>query len=151
MYRRFQRPSIWQEMDQLQREMNRLFEANNKGRVFHSPGYPAINIWTNDDGQLITAEMPGVKPEDLEIDVTGDALSISGERKRDDVPDQVRYHRRERSFGAFSRTIQLPFMVDTDQVEASFQNGILQIKLPRAEADKPKKITVKKQAENQPA
>jgi len=130
-------------MDQLQREMNRLFDASTKERAFISPSYPAINIWTNEDGQLITAEMPGVNPDDLSIDVTGDALSISGERKQEEVGKEVRYHRRERSFGSFSRTIQLPFMVDTNQVEASFQNGILQIHLPRAEADKPKKIKVK--------
>jgi HSP20 family protein len=143
MYRRFERPNIWQEMDQLQREMNRLFDATSRGRVFNSPSYPAINIWTNDDGQLITAEMPGVNPEDLDIDVTGDALSISGERVQDEVAKEARYHRRERSFGSFSRTIQLPFMVDTDRVDASFKNGVLQISLPRADADKPKKITVK--------
>jgi HSP20 family protein len=143
MYRRYQRPSIWQEMDQLQREMNRLFDATSRGRVFNSPSYPAINIWTNDDGQFITAEMPGVNPENLDIDVTGDALSISGERKQEEVGKDARYHRRERSFGTFSRTIQLPFMVDPDKVEASFQNGVLQINLPRAEADKPKKIQVK--------
>ena len=142
MVRRYQRPSIWQEMDQLQREMNRLFDANTKGRVFNSPSYPAINIWTNEDGQFITAEMPGINPDDLNIDVTGDALSISGERKQEEVGEDARYHRRERSFGSFSRTIQLPFMVDTDKVEASFQNGILQIHLPRAEADKPKKIKI---------
>lgn len=143
MYRRFRKPSIWQEMDQLQREMNRLFDASTRERVFNSPSYPAINIWTNEDGQLITAEMPGVNPDDLNIDVTGDALSISGERKQEEVGKEVRYHRRERSFGSFSRTVQLPFMVDTDKVEASFQNGILQIYLPRAEADKPKKIEIK--------
>jgi HSP20 family protein len=130
-------------MDQLQREMNRLFDATSRGRVFNSPSYPAINIWTNDNGQLITAEMPGVNPEDLDIDVTGDALSISGERVQDEVAKEARYHRRERSFGSFSRTIQLPFMVDTDRVDASFKNGVLQISLPRADADKPKKITVK--------
>lgn len=142
MYRRYQRPSIWQEMDQLQREMNRLFDASTRERVFNSPSYPAINIWTNEDGQFITAEMPGIKPEDLEIDVTGDALSISGERKQEEVAKEARFHRRERSFGSFSRTVQLPFMVDTAKVEASFQNGILQISLPRAEADKPKKIQI---------
>ena len=143
MYRSFRRPSIWQEMDQLQREMNRLFNATSKGRVINSPNYPAINIWTNEDGQLISAEMPGVHPDDIDIDVTGDALSISGERKPDDVAKEARYHRRERNYGAFSRTIQLPFMVDTNKVEASFKNGILMISLPRAEADKPKKITIK--------
>ncbi|MBN1450566.1 MAG: Hsp20/alpha crystallin family protein [Anaerolineales bacterium] len=143
MYRRFQRPSIWQEMDQLQREMNRLFDATSKGRVFNSPSYPAINIWTNEDGQVISAEMPGVHPDDIDIDVTGDALSISGERKPDEVARDARYHRRERSCGSFSRTIQLPFIVDTSKVEASFKNGVLLISLPRAEADKPKKITIK--------
>ena len=143
MYRRFQRPSIWQEMDQLQREMNRLFDSTSKGRVFNSPSYPAINIWTNEDGQVISAEMPGVHPDDIDIDVTGDALSISGERKPDEVAKDAYYHRRERSYGLFSRTVQLPFMVDTNKVEASFKNGVLLINLPRAEADKPKKIAIK--------
>ena len=143
MYRRFQRPSVWQEMDQLQREMNRLFDATAKGRVFNSPSYPAINIWSNEDGQMISAEMSGVHPEDIEIDVTGDGLSISGVRKQDEVAKEAHYHRRERSYGSFSRTIQLPFMVDTNKVEASFKNGVLMISLPRAEADKPKKITIK--------
>ena len=143
MNRRFQRPSLLQEMDQLQREVNRLFDATNKGRVFNTPTYPAVNIWTNDDGQVISAEMPGIRPEDLDIDVTGDALSISGVRKPDEVSKEARYHRRERNYGSFSRTVQLPFMVDTNKVEASFKNGVLFINLPRAEADKPKRITVK--------
>jgi HSP20 family protein len=143
MYRRFQMPNIWQEMDQLQREMNRLYDTTSRGRVFTAPGYPAINIWTNEDGQLISAEMPGVHPNQIDIDVTGDALSISGERMPDEVVKDARYHRRERSYGSFSRTIQLPFMVDTSKVEANFKNGVLMIALPRAEADKPKKITVK--------
>jgi HSP20 family protein len=130
-------------MDQLQREMNRLFDATNRGQVFNAPSYPAINIWTNDDGQLISAEMAGVHPDDIDIDVTGDALSISGERKPDKVAEEAHYHRRERTYGSFSRTIQLPFMVDTSKVEANFKNGVLMISLPRAEADKPKKITIK--------
>jgi len=129
-------------MDQLQREMNRLFDATSKGRVVNSPSYPAINIWTNEDGQLISAEMPGVNPDNIDIDVTGNAISISGVRKQDEVAKEAHYHRRERSFGSFSRTIQLPFMVDTNKVEASFKNGVLLISLPRAEADKPKKITI---------
>ena len=143
MYRRFQRPSIWQEMDQLQREMNRLFDSTSRGQVFSAPSYPAINIWTNDEGQLISAEMPGVHPDDISIDVIADALSISGERKPDEVAKDANYHRRERGYGSFSRTIQLPFMVDPNKVEANFKNGVLMISLPRAEVDKPKKITVK--------
>ena len=143
MYRRFRSPSIWQEMDQLQDEMNRLFDATSRGHVFNSPAYPAINVWTNDEGQIITAEMPGVQPGDIDLDVTADALSISGVRKQDEVTADARYHRRERSHGSFSRTVQLPFMVDTSKVDASFGNGVLVISLPRAEADKPRKITIK--------
>ena len=143
MYRRFQMPSIWQEMDQLQREMNRIFDASSKRRVFNSPSYPAINMWGNEEGQLISAEMPGVHPDDLNIDVTGDALCISGTRKPDDTARDTTYHRRERNYGSFNRTIQLPFMVDTNKVEASFKNGILLIFLPRAEADKPRKVEIK--------
>jgi HSP20 family protein len=139
---RYPRPNLWQEMDELRREMNRLFDTSDSIRLFNTPSYPAINIWTNEDGQLISAEMPGVRPEDIEIDVTGDALSLSGERKLDEVPVGTRYHRQERSFGTFGRTIQLPFMVDTAGVEASFKDGILLIHLPRAEADKPKKIAI---------
>jgi len=130
-------------MDQLQREMNRLFDTTSRGRVFSAPSYPAINIWTNDDGQFLTAEMPGIHPDDIDIDVTGDALSISGVRKPDDLVKDAHYHRRERNYGSFSRTVQLPFIVDTNKVEANFKNGVLMISLPRAEADKPKKITIK--------
>jgi HSP20 family protein len=143
MYKRFSQPSIWQEMDQVQREMNRLFDATSRRQAFNSPSYPALNVWTNENGQIISAEMPGIRPEDINIDVTGDALSISGERKPDEITKEARYHRRERGFGSFSRTIQLPFMVDTNKVEARFQNGILLLNLPRAEADKPKKIVIK--------
>jgi len=143
MYRRFRKPSIWQEMDQLQREMNRLFDSSSRGRVVSAPSYPAINIWTNDDGMLISAEMPAVHPDDINIDVNADALSISGDRKPEDVAKEASFHRRERSHGSFSRSIQLPFMVDSNKVEANFRNGVLMISLPRAEADKPKKITIK--------
>ena len=143
MYRQFQRPNHLQERAQLKQEVNRLFEARNRGRVFNTHTYPAVNIWTTQDGQIISAEMPGVHPEDIDIDVTGDALSISGIRLPDEVSKEARYHRRERNYGSFSRTIQLPFMVDTNKVEASFKNGVLLISLPRAEADRPRKITVK--------
>ena len=142
MFRRIQNPSVVQEMDQLQREVNRLFDATNKGRVFNTPTYPSINIWANQNGQVISAEMPGIRPEDIDIDVTGDALSISGVRKPNEVSKEARYHRRERNYGSFSRTVQLPFMVDTHKVEASLKNGVLLINLPRAEADRPRKISV---------
>ncbi len=142
MYRRFLRPDLWQEMDQLQQEMNRLFNAASSGHVFAPPSYPALNIWINDNGQIISAELPGLTPEDINIDVTGDALSISGERRYEQIPREAVHHRRERTFGSFSRTVQLPFMVDTNKVEAQFKDGILLVSLPRAEADKPRKVAI---------
>jgi HSP20 family protein len=145
MYPRFQQTNIWEEMEKLQRRMNRLLEGGGSGPRFSAPTYPAVNVWVNEEGQLITAEMPGLKPEDISIDVTADALSISGEREAPEAGKDADYHRQERSYGSFSRTIQLPFVVDPEGVQASFQNGVLLIKLPRAEADKPKRIAVQAQ------
>jgi len=145
MYRSFRPLSIWGEMDRMQREMNRLFNNYSPSMPRNDPSYPAINIWANEDSQIITAEMPGIEASDIDIDVTADSLTISGERNPDTTSNGKSYHRRERDFGMFSRTIQLPFMVDTNKVKAIFTDGILHITLPRAEADKPKKITIKSQ------
>jgi HSP20 family protein len=146
MYRRFRFPSIWREMDQLQREMSRLMDPAYGLGAISPRGFPAINIWTSEDEQVITAEMPGFYPDDIDINISADRLNLSGERRPDSVADGVTYHRRERSYGKFSRSIQLPFMVDTSKVTANFKNGLLEIKLVRAEADKPKKIAVKNAA-----
>ena len=91
MYRRFRMPSIWREMDQLQREMNRLFETSIGQRPFGSLNFPAINIWTSEEGQVITAEMPGVDPKDVEINVTADTLTLTGERNPEPVDGDSRY------------------------------------------------------------
>jgi HSP20 family protein len=143
MYRSFRTPSIWREMDRLQRDMNRLFNSYSPYRLRTAPSYPAINIWDKEDGQVVSAEMPGVRIEDIDISVEGDTLTISGVREVNTLPEGARYHRRERGSGDFRRTIQLPNAVDSERVKASFNNGILTVNLPRAEADKPKKITIK--------
>lgn len=135
--------SPWQEMRRLQRDMNRLFSDSFSlagGRV--GPSYPAMNVWTNQDGATITAELPGVDPEDIDISIVGDMLTLTGSRQPDELKDGQQFHRRERSFGKFSRTFQLPFRVEADQVEATFKNGVLHIFMPRVEEDKPKKIAV---------
>lgn len=143
IYRRYTMPSIWEEMNRMQREMERLMQAfmPETGRI--STVFPAINAWTNDEAEIVTVEVPGVDPKDLDISVVNDVLTISGERKPEDPKEEIRYHRRERVCGKFSRSIQLAFPVNTDKVTASYENGILKIVLPRAEADKPRKITVK--------
>ena len=143
MVNKFRVPSRWREMDQLQREMSRLFEGSSIKHTQGSHKYPAINLWANEEGQIIKAEMPGIKADDININVTSDTLTISGSRTHDEAVENTRYHRQERGYGPFTRTLQLPFVIDTNSVEANFKNGVLDIKLQRAESDKPKKIAVK--------
>lgn len=141
--RRFRQPSIWREMDRLQREMNRLFESSLGESARRAPRFPAMNVWASDEEQVVTAEVPGMNPKDINVNVSGDMMTIEGVRQAEEYLEDVRYHRRERGTGDFKRTIQLPFPVDADKVEAKFKNGVITIRLPRAEADKPKRITIK--------
>jgi HSP20 family protein len=130
-------------MDRLQKDMNRLFGESPMRRLRTAPSFPAINVWAAEESAMITAEMPGVSKDDLEINVTGDTLTLSGSRNPDELPEDAHYHRRERSYGDFNRSIQLPYTVDVNKVKATFKNGILKVELPRVEAEKPKKIAVK--------
>lgn len=142
MYYRRIRHNPWEELERTQREMDRMFNAA-FGRRFQSAGsFPAINVWASDEKQVVTAELPGISLDDLEISVVGGTLTISGECKCDELPEGARYHRQERGYGAFTRSISLLYAVDADKVEATLENGLLRIVLPRAEADKPRKITV---------
>jgi HSP20 family protein len=130
-------------MNRLQRDMNHLFNQYYQTRMRSTPSYPAINIWSGDSGQFVSAEMPGVHVEEIDISVEGDTLTISGERRKDEIPENGQYHRRERNYGKFSRTIQLPHAVNSEKVEAQFKNGVLNITLPLLEAEKPRKISIK--------
>jgi HSP20 family protein len=122
----------------LQKEMNRIFNAYD-GRV---SGFPPVNIWSGNDQVIVTAEIPGMNPEDIDISVVQGQLTISGERKNDAPEGDVSCHRRERVQGSFSRSFRLPFDVNGDKVTAQYQNGILTVTLPRLEETKPRKITV---------
>jgi HSP20 family protein len=136
--------SPWREMERLQREMSRLFAtAATNPLDACAPTYPAMNVWTSEDEAIITAELPGANPEDIDISVTGDTLTVSGNRQPDELPEGATYHRRERGCGKFTRAFQLPFPVESGEVDAVFESGVLRVSLPRLEADKPRKITVK--------
>ena len=139
--RRFEIPSMWEEMNRLQREMNQLFDTVDR-RPWPA-AFPAMNLWLNDEGAVVTAELPGVDVKDLNINVSGETLTLSGERKIENLPKDAVYHRQERSMGQFTRTIDLPFSVDSARVQATLEKGVLRILLPRAEKDKPHKILVK--------
>ena len=106
------RRSIWNEMDRLQREMNRLMDGFNESTRSE---FPPINVWANEEHAMITAELAGVSSDALDISVVGDTLTLSGERSQKDGDEQRTYSRRERWQGKFSRTIQLPFRIDAEE------------------------------------
>lgn len=142
-------PGLWRfgvmadplrEMQRVQREMNRIFSGLGQPLTQE---VPPVNVWVGESGTVVTAELPGVDPGGVDISVVGDALTISGFREAETLKGEESYHRQERNHGRFSRSLQLPFHVEAGKVEAKYDRGILRITLPRAEADKPRKISVK--------
>jgi len=131
------------DMTRFQDEFQRMFARN----VFGTPRFvsagPAMNVWADEQAVYAEVELPGVDVDKLDISVTeGNKLSIQGERPVLDLANAV-WHRQERGSGNFTRTLTLPTMVDADKVDAKYENGVLKLTLPRAEAAKPRKIAVK--------
>ncbi|MBN2451963.1 MAG: Hsp20/alpha crystallin family protein [Lentisphaeria bacterium] len=129
-------------MDRLQRELNRLFEPL-AGVVRAGGNFPAVNIWTGEDEALLTAELPGIDPAKIEVSVKNDTVTVRGSRELEELRSGESYVRQERGAGTFVRSFALPFPVDSEKVTAQYRVGILQLRLPRSESDKPRKITVK--------
>jgi HSP20 family protein len=103
---------------------------------------PAMNLWTNADGGVLSVELPGIDPKDVAITVEGDAVSIEGERKPEAVGEQEVFHRSERRQGPFSRLARLPFEIEAERVTASYEHGVLRVTLPRKESSKPRRIAI---------
>jgi HSP20 family protein len=123
--------------------MDRLYDdALAPHRLPQAGVFPLVNLTENKDKYFIRAELPGVKADELDLQVTGNKLAISGERKITAEDESAKYHRREREAGTFSRMIGLPGEVDSDKVEAKLENGILTVVVPKAEIAKPKQISV---------
>jgi HSP20 family protein len=104
--------------------------------------YPPINVFEDQDGTVIIAELPGLDPAKIEIAGQGRTLTLRGERKREEGPNPSGYHRRERPVGEFSRSIQLSSELDMSKAAAKYESGVLMLKVPKAEAAKPRQITV---------
>ncbi|MBN1635683.1 MAG: Hsp20/alpha crystallin family protein [Deltaproteobacteria bacterium] len=130
----------WPGTARFERNMDTMLSSM---RNIRPAAYPALNVFSNEDDLVITSEIPGVDPEDVEISIEGDSLTIKGLRKADDLQPGEKWHRRERGNGNFTRTLRLPYNVESSRVVADYKNGVLMITLPRAEADKPRKIQVK--------
>lgn len=141
----FDRTNPLRELDLLRRGMDRL--AKGLGERFlddFSVGvFPALNVTEDATNYFVRAELPGIKAGELDISVTENNMSLSGERKPFNDQETLKYHRRERESGKFSRVISLPTLVDTSKVEASSKDGVLTVVLPKSEAAKPKQIKVK--------
>lgn len=105
--------------------------------------FPALNVWNNENDATVTAELPGIDAEDLDITVVGDTMTLRGARKPLEMKENESMHRRERVQGAFTRNLTLPFRIDNRNVTARMQRGVLTITLPKAEEDKAKKIPIK--------
>jgi HSP20 family protein len=128
------------ELRRMQSEMNRVFGGF---AAATARDYPSVNIWLGENSVVVTAELPGVSREDVNLNLQDDVLSLAGRREHKIQQENVSWQRRERAYGAFSRAIQLPFRVDPEKVQARFNNGILEIELKRLEADRPKKIEIR--------
>ena len=136
----------FREMTALNRAMDRMFEDTfqfpRKWENQNNWGL-ALDVVEKEDSYVVKASVPGVAPEDVEITLTDNVLTIKGEIKEDKEDKQENYHLRERHYGSFVRSITLPATVDADKVEATNEHGVLTLTLPKSEAIKPKKITVR--------
>lgn len=123
-------------------EFDRLFE-----RPFNRPvsnnWSVAVDVAETEDGYLVEASVPGISVDDLEITLEDGVLTIQGEVKLEEEKEDVNYHVRERRYGKFSRSIRFPTLVNGDSVEASYENGVLSLNVPKAEEVKPKRIEIK--------
>lgn len=135
--------SSFEELERMRQQMERLYEdARAPFQPSHAGVFPLINLTEDVNNYYIRAELPGVKADELDIQVTSNNLAISGERKLEYEEEGARYHRRERDAGRFSRSLGLPGEVDSDKVEAKLENGILTVVVSKAEVARPKQITV---------
>ncbi len=126
------------EMPRTQADLSRLFGL----RFYPRPEFPMMNLWTGPNGAVLAAQVPGVSPEELEITIRGDAVTLRGSRPPEVSEESTVVQRQERMHGAFERTVVLPFRMDADRASAKFDRGVITLNLPRPESDKPRRIQV---------
>ncbi len=131
-------------LTQLQSEMNRLMEHFFEDMPSQRPygaAYPAMNVWEDGNSAWIECELPGLTLDDIEVFVSGNDVTVKGNRRIAE-PEKAAWHRRERSQGEFVRSLTLPWDLDAEKVAATFRDGVLTIELPKAESARPKKVKV---------
>ena len=135
----------WNPFDELRRSMDALFEryGGPAGRSANAGVFPPVNLYETPDGFVLTAELPGLRAEDIQVSVEGKRITLRGERKIEyPVDAETSIHRLERSSGVFRRTFELPVAVDTDKIEAAHRDGVLLVRVPKAAEHQPRQIAV---------
>ena len=128
---------------ELRRAMDQIMQRTGTGTNGQQQFDIAMDIYETPDSYEVEASMPGIKPEDVDITLNNNVLTIRGETKAEEEKEDKHFHLRERSVGSFIRSITLPSSVNADAIEAHYDNGVLKIRLPKAEEAKPKRIELK--------
>jgi len=135
------------ELSSLRREMDRLWEnffgEKPLTRMWEREWAPSLDISETRDNFVVKAEVPGIDAKDIDISLTGDVLTIKGEKKQEREEKEEDYHLVERSYGSYSRSVRLPAEVESNKIKASYKNGILNITLPKSEKVKAKEVKIK--------
>ncbi|HEO64040.1 MAG TPA: Hsp20/alpha crystallin family protein [Candidatus Omnitrophica bacterium] len=138
----------FQDLERIQREMNRLFDSSLMGwqgrgsGLFEDAWSPAVDVYDSKDNIMVKADIPGMNKEDLDVSVYGDTLVIKGEKKQEKESRDKDFVRTERFYGAFQRIISLPAEVDAEKVSAVYKDGVLELVLAKKEESKPKQFKV---------
>ena len=129
---------------EIREEMNRMFDTSlrRQGGPFDGAFSPAIDVVEEQDNFLVKVDLPGLSKDDVSVTIQDNFLTIKGERKYDAEKKDSNYYHRERVYGSFTRTIELPAHVDAGKIQATFRNGVLHVTLPKTEEAKPKEIKV---------
>jgi HSP20 family protein len=135
------------ELSSLRREMDRLWEnffgERPLGRIWESEWAPSLDMSETKDNYVVKAEVPGIDVKHIDISLTGDVLTIKGEKRQEKEEKEEDYHLVERSYGSFSRSVRIPVEVESNKIKASYKNGILAITLPKSEKVKAKEVKIK--------
>jgi HSP20 family protein len=138
--------NFWTDWERLRNQMENLMGAVGEGvdvvKRWGTGVYPALNMSEDSENLYLTAELPGVSPQDVELSIQADNLTLRGERKIPETDQKVSYHRREREAGTFRRVLSLPVKIDADKVTAKANDGVLTVTMPKAMEAKPRQISI---------
>ena len=142
--RRVQAPSVWNDLFNGRREIDQVFDRFlGQAASMAGPWVPAVDVRETNDAIEVVAELPGLRPEDVEVSIENNVLSFSGEKKDTERNGEGEYHLVERRSGRFERSFTLPRTVDAERISARFENGLLTVTLPKAEAARPRRVEVR--------